>query len=70
MDLEKRIRKVIFNIGNNQYISLKTIYKLNDKGYDEVSIRLHKKGRYYTRVNDKYLHDMFFDIYRMNSSIM
>ena len=59
------VRKVFFNIGNDQFISLKMLYEIDEKGRDKVSIKLQTE-RYY-HIKDNYLNEMFLDIYRMNT---
>ena len=62
-----KIKKVFFDVGDNQFISIKIYYDVDKDGRDNVSVKLQKNGDRYYAVKDHYLYNMFFDIHRMNN---
>ena len=66
MDNNNKTRKIIFNLGDDTYISLNMKYELNENNTEKISIKLKKNGERYYTIKDSYLNNMFLDIYRMN----
>lgn len=62
-----KVRKLFFAVGDNKYISLKEYYNVNERGQDNIYIKLHKNGEKYYSISDTYLNEMFIDIYRMKT---
>ena len=63
---KKKTRKIIFDLGEKMFMTMKMHYELNENGHDKISIKLNKNGIYYA-IKDNYLYEMFFDIHRMNN---